>query len=99
MPTIFKLKQADPAVYCMAGWIGSTDIGLAKLNATLRQKISRYRQLKANVRVASSQVQQLDQVYIDSYVTGSQFLMSIGVCVGQKAWAGLPLRQARKPTG
>lgn len=65
------------------------DIALAKLNddVTFENRFSDI-DADAKVLVPSSNIKQKDQFYINSFVTGRQFLVSAGV-LGQ-ARAGLP---------
>lgn len=69
--------------------VRNTDIALAKLNddVTFENRFSDI-DADAKVLVPSSNIKQKDQFYINSFVTGRQFLVSAGV-LGQ-ARAGLP---------
>ena len=75
----FRIKQADSTVGHMLEHIESTDIGLAKLSDEVSFS-NRFLDINAvaKVLVPFSQVRRMDQFYIDSFVTGRQFLSCVG---------------------
>ncbi|KAK5717588.1 hypothetical protein LTS12_027724, partial [Elasticomyces elasticus] len=75
----FQIKQANSTVGHMLGHIESTDIGLAKLSDEVSFS-NRFLDINtvAKVLVPFSQIRRMDQFYIDSYVTGRQFLSCVG---------------------
>lgn len=98
----FRVMQADSTVGNLLEHIDSTNIGLAKLSDEVSFS-NRFLDIDtvAKVLVPSSQVQRMDQFYIDSFVTGRQLLSCVGCRVlGRKRGQDfLPDRKESPPDG